>query len=91
MDLQTLSIVVILGGIVFMLVRTMLAEGRKRAKPRQAQKIKRPSGGAFALDDALDKLNETIRILDEALADRAPTRGDATSPTWSALPEKLRA
>jgi len=77
LDLQTFCIVVILGGIVFMLVRTMLAAGRKRAKPRQVQKIKRPSGGAFALDDALDKLNETIRILDETLADRAPTRGDA--------------
>ncbi len=77
MDLQTLSIVLILGGVVAMLVRTMLAAGRRRAKPRQVRKIKRPSGGAFALDDALDKLNETIRILDDTLAERAPTRGDA--------------
>lgn len=75
MDLQTLCIVVILGAAVLMLVRAMFEAGKTapRVNRRAASK---PLPGAFALDDALDKLNETVRILQHALAEQAPGRAD---------------
>lgn len=75
MDLQTLCIVVILAAMVTMLVRALLNAGNTRAKSRRPKAAK-PLPGAFALDDALDKLNETIRILQRDLGDQAPGRSD---------------
>ena len=75
MDLQTLCIFVILAAMVTMLVRALLNAGNNRAKSRRPKAAK-PLPGAFALDDALDKLNETIRILQRDLGDQAPGRSD---------------
>lgn len=83
MDLQTLCIVVILAAMVTMLVRALLAAGKSHAraggKSRSAgrkRQAAKPLPGAFALDDALDKLNETVRILQRDLGDQAPGRSD---------------
>lgn len=73
MDLQTLCIVVILAAMVWMLVRALLAAGKPK---RHAKRTAAPPPGAFALDDALDKLNETVRILQNDLGEQAPGRGD---------------
>ena len=75
MDLQTLCIVVILAGVLTMLVRAIMAAGQKRSQPAK-RSTKRPPPGAFALDDALDKVNETIRILGESMGEHAPSRRD---------------
>lgn len=75
MDLQTLCIVLILAGVVAMLIRAIVSAGRKPA-PRPARIRRRHPSAAFALDDALDKVNETIRILHETLGERAPGRRD---------------
>lgn len=75
MDLQTLCIIVILAGVVVMMLRAIVAAGRKpQARPAQVRK-KMPNA-AFALDDALDKVNETIRILQDTLGNNAPGRHD---------------
>ncbi len=73
MDLQTLCIVVILAAMVWMLMRALLAAGRPRKRRKAAAA---PPPGAFALDDALDKLNETVRILQRDLGEQAPGRSD---------------
>lgn len=75
MDLQTLCIFVILASIVGMLVRAIVSAGRKPVK-RVSRVQRRTPGGAFALDDALDKLNETIRIIHDGLGERTPGRHD---------------
>jgi len=75
LDLQTLCIVVILAGVITMLARAMLNAGKTRARMKR-RTISKPPPGAFALDDALDKLNETIRILQRDLGDQAPGRQD---------------
>lgn len=75
LDPQTLCIVAILTGVVALLMRAIMAAGKVRARPVKRM-IKRPPAGAFALDDALDKLNETIRILHDTLGPRAPGRRD---------------
>ena len=72
MDLQTLCIVVILASVVTMLVRAMLNNAKPRSKSVAGNR--KPPPGAFALDDALDKINETIRILQHMLGDDAPGR-----------------
>lgn len=73
MDLQTLCIVIILGAVVAMLVRAIFAAGMDKAN---ALKKSKPLPGAVALDDALDKLNETVRIVQQNLGDKAPGRRD---------------
>ncbi len=75
MDLQILAIIVILGGVVAMLIRTMLRAARTPAPPRTTT-LRRLPPGTFALDDALEKVNETTRILQESLGPRAPGRAD---------------
>ena len=75
MDLQTLCIVIILGAAVWMLVRAMIAAGRTNAMGRKRTANKAPAG-ALALNDALDKLNETVLILQQGLGDQAPGRND---------------
>ncbi len=75
MDLQTLSIVVILASVVAMLVRTMMRSVRRPSQPRTST-LKRLPAGAFALDDSLDKINETIRILQDTLGACAPGKAD---------------
>lgn len=75
MDLQTLCIVLILAGVVAMLVRAILSAGRRPQSRKKPMRRQAPSG-ALALDDALDKLNETVRILQEELDERAPGRSD---------------
>ena len=75
MDLQTLCIVVILAAMVWMLVRALFAAGNTRSKAKRRPASK-PLPGAFALDDALDKLNETVRILQHDLGEQAPGRSD---------------
>ena len=75
MDLQTLCIVIILGAAVWMLVRAMIAAGRTNAMGQKRPAKKAPAG-ALALNDALDKLNETVRILQQGLGDQAPGRND---------------
>ncbi len=72
MDLQTLCIVIILTAMVMMLMRALLAAGKTRKRPKRVA----PPPGAFALDDALDKLNETVRILQRDLGEQAPGRSD---------------
>jgi hypothetical protein len=72
LDLQTLCIVVILASVVTMLVRAIMSNGKSRSKSSKGRH--KPPPGAFALDDALDKINETIRILQQLLGDRAPGR-----------------
>ncbi len=75
MDLQTLCIIVILAGVVVMILRAIVAAGRKpQARPARVRK-KLPNA-AFALDDSLDKVNETIRILQDTLGTHAPGRHD---------------
>lgn len=75
LDLQTLCIVVILAGVITMLVRAMMTAGTSRTKARR-RTVSKPPPGVFALDDGLDKLNETIRILQRDLGDQAPGRND---------------
>lgn len=75
MDLQTLSIVVILASVVAMLVRTMM-RGIQRPSTTRTSTLKKLPAGTFALDDSLDKINETIRILQDTLDTRAPGRSD---------------
>lgn len=75
MDPQTLCIVAILTGVVAMLLRAILAAGKQRPLPAKRM-VKRAPAAAFALDDALDKLNETIRILHDTLGPRSPGRRD---------------
>lgn len=75
MDLQTLCIVLILAGVAAMMIRAIVTAGRKPA-PKTVRMRRRHPSAAFALDDALDKLNETIRILQDTLGDRAPNRRD---------------
>lgn len=55
-----------------MLVRAIMSNGKSGSK--SASKSRKPPPSAFALDDALDKINETIRILQQMLGDRAPGR-----------------
>lgn len=55
-----------------MLVRAIMSNGKSRSKSSNGSR--KPPPGAFALDDALDKINETIRILQQILGDRAPGR-----------------
>lgn len=71
MDLQTLCIIVIIGGAVTMLIKAMAAAAKKPA-PRRRKLPK----GTLALDDALGKINETIRIVQDMLGERAPGRRD---------------
>ncbi|MBO6519435.1 MAG: hypothetical protein JJ900_00980 [Rhodospirillales bacterium] len=75
MDLQTVCIVAILAAMIAMLVRAMLNAGKARTKVKK-RAVSKPPPGAFALDDALDKLNETVRILQRDLGDQAPGRND---------------
>lgn len=75
MDLQTLCIFLILAGVVVMMVRAIVAAGRKPQTKSVRVRKKMPSA-AFALDDALDKVNETIRILQDTLGTYAPGRHD---------------
>lgn len=56
-----------------MLVRAIMSGGKRKSR-KSAHDSRRPPPGAFALDDALDKVNETIRILQEMLGERAPGR-----------------
>jgi hypothetical protein len=75
-DLQTLCIVVILGAAVFMLVRAMFVAGKSEPRVVRTSSSSKPLPGAFALNDALDKLNETVRILQDGLGEQAPGRAD---------------
>lgn len=75
MDLQTLCIFLILAGVVAMLVRAIFAAGKK-PKAQAVRTTKKLPSAAFALDDALDKVNETIRILQDTLGNYAPGRHD---------------
>lgn len=56
-----------------MLVRAIMSSGKSRSKAAK-KSSRRPPPGAFALDDALDKVNETIRILQQMLGNRSPGR-----------------
>ena len=56
-----------------MLVRAIMSNGKSRSKFAKGRGH-RPPPSAFALDDALDKINETIRILQQLLGDCAPGR-----------------
>lgn len=55
-----------------MLVRAIMSNGKSRS--RLVKGGRKPPPGAFALDDALDKVNETIRILQQTLGERLPGR-----------------
>ncbi len=55
-----------------MLVRAIMSNGKSRSKSANGRH--KPPPGAFALDDALDKINETVRILQQMLGERAPGR-----------------
>ncbi len=71
MDLQTLCIIVIIGGAIAMLVRATASA----AKRPTVQRHRLPKE-TIALDDALGKVNETVRIVQELLGTRAPGRRD---------------
>jgi len=70
-DLQTLCIVIIIGGAVAMLVRAV-STAAKRPQARR----RRRAPATLALDDALGKLNETIRIIQSMPDVRSPGRHD---------------
>lgn len=55
-----------------MLVRAIMSNGKSRSKSTKG--AHKPPPGAFALDDALDKINETVRILQQTLGERMPGR-----------------
>ena len=72
--------------------RHVVGAGRPHA-PRRPGGAKASTDDALQLDDALDKLNETIRLILDELGPQAPSRYDAAGIQFyiaysSALPAK---
>ena len=75
LDLQTLCIFVIIGAALTMLLRAIVSAGKSKTTTK-LKVIRKSVPSSVALNDALDKLNETVRILQHNLGDEAPGRHD---------------
>jgi len=75
LDLQILCIFIITGAALMMLLRAIVTAGKPKI-PSPRNIIGKSVADSVGLDDALDKLNETVRILQHNLGDEAPGRHD---------------